>query len=638
MADMRNGLLTAFSLATLFASTVFAADKWEYVQDRSPSQFQQDFDRLTEDDYRPITLQMSTFDSAPLFNALFVQDKAPISWLMKSRIGIEEFDKLLISEPKKGFRPIAVGACLENSKPSFGVVFVRDGGRRPWEVKNRLSISALKSDITGLAKRGLRVDAMAAYPGQSGVRFAALFVEAAAQLHETRIDLSEQEAKAFADDAWLKNRQRVVALTAYPVGKRTRFAVATAADGADGDIVFGLSREELAREVERRRGGTFGVRTVVPYQVDGKMRVAGVFESPALEFPVTGEAEPELTVFDSAMQGYLSEKGLHGATLAISRNGKQLLSRGYGWFDAEERSPMPADAMMRIASNVKPLTATLIIKLIREGKLTLDTRVQDYLNIHPPAGGKLDPRWKDVTVEMLLEHRGGWDRKVAIDGYPDGFDPMFEHELIAKALKRTPPLKAQDFVDYMAGQPLQFQPGEKYAYSNFGYCLLGRVAEKATGMTYIEALRKEICQPLGATDIELARTRPEDRNSREPVYRDGGTSPNALTSTGETVRAADGSYIAEALDSHGGVIGSAPHLLKVLDAYWISGEPHQPGERYRYRHVGSLPGNFSVMIQRPDGVNIVCNFNQRTDPAVKGDEVIAKVLNEVADSIKDWPK
>jgi N-acyl-D-amino-acid deacylase len=634
---MQLGLTTACSLILLTAGAGLAADQWEYVQDRSPSQFQQDFDRLTGDDYRPVILQMSTFDSAPLFNALFVQDKAPIDWLMRSRIGIEEFDKLLVSEPKKGFRPIAVGACLENNKPSFGVVLVRDGGRRPWEVKNRLSISGFKSELNGTAKRGLRPEAIAAYPGQGGVRFAVLFVEAAGQPHETRIDLSEQEAKSFADDAWLKNRQRVVAISAYPVGKKTRFAVTTAADGHDGDVMFGLSREELAREVERRRGGTFGVRTVVPYQLDGKMRVAGVFESPALQLPVTGEAEPELTVFDSALQGYMSEKGLRGATLAVSRNGKQLLSRGYGWFDAEERTPMPADAMMRIASNVKPLTAMLIVKLIHDSKLTLDTRVQEYLNIHPLAGGKLDPRWKEVTVKMLLEHRGGWDRKAAIDGSPDGFDPMFEHELIAKALKRTPPLKAQDFIDYMAGQPLQFQPGEKSAYSNFGYCLLGRVAEKATGMTYIEALRKEICLPLGATDIELARSRVEDRNSREPVYRDGGTSPNALTSAGEIVRAADGSYIAEATDSHGGVIGSAPHLLRVLDAYWISGEPREPGERYRYRHLGSLPGTFSVMIQRPDGVNIVCNFNQRTDPTVKGDEAIAKVLNEVADSIKDWP-
>ncbi len=634
---MRRGLLTAISLVTLLTRSASAAEKWEYVQDRSPAQFQEDFDRLTKDDFRPVTLQMSTFDASPLYNALFIQDKAPLVWSMRSRIGLEEFEKLLAAETKKGFRPITLGACLEGGKPTFGVVFVRDGGRRPWEAKLRLTPAALKSEIAGMAKRGMRAEVVAAYPAASGTRFAALFVDAAAQAHETRLDLSEENSKAFADDAWLKNRQRVVSLTAYPAGNRTRFAAVTSADGSDGDVVFGMSREELARDVERRRGGTFGVRTVVPYQVDGRVRVAAVYESTPLALPATGEAEPELTVFDAAMQEYMSEKRLRGATLAVSRDGRQLLSRGYGYLDAEERTPMPADAMMRIASNVKPLTAMLNRKLIRDGRLTAETRVREFLDISAPPGAKLDPRWNDVTVEMLLRHRGGWDREMAIEGDSDGFDPMFEHVLIAKALKRAPPLQAQDFVDYMAGQPLQFPPGEKFAYSNFGYCLLGRVAEKATGTTYIDALRKELLEPLGATDIKLARTRPEDRNPREPVYRDPGDAPNALTVAGETVRAPDGSYIAEALDSHGGVIASAPHLLKVMDTYWIDGEPRKQGDPRRFRHLGSLPGNFSIMIQRHDGVNIVCNFNQRTDPEVKGDEAVVKVLNDVADSIKEWP-
>ena len=632
---MRLATLAFFTVVGGLVATLPAADKWEYIQDRSPAQFQKDFDRLVDEGFRPVTLQMSTFDSAPLHNALFVQDSAPLTWSLRVGLGIDDVEKQLVSEPKKGYRPLTLGACLENGKPRFGVVFIRDGGRRPWEVKLRLAPSGLKTEVNQMAKRGLRAEALAAFPGQTGVRLAALFVDAAGQAAETRVDLTEEQAKTFADESWLKDRRRVVALTAYPVGKKTRFAVATVADGSDGDIVFGLSREELARDVERRRGGTFGVRTVVPYQVDGEMKVAAVYESPPLELPLTGEAEPELTVFDQALRGYMAQKGLRGATLAISRNGKQLLSRGYGYFDAEERTPMPADAMIRIASNVKPLTAMLVHHLARSEKLEFETPVREYLDIQPPAGQKLDPRWDKVTIATLLQHRGGWDRKAAIEGHPDGFDPMFEHALIAKSLKRSPPLKSRDFIDYMAGQPLQFEPGEKFAYSNFGYCLLGRVVEKATGMSYIDALKKELLDPLGATDIELARTRPEDRHPREPVYRDRGSAPNALTAAGEDVRAPDGSYIAEAHDSHGGVIGSAPHLLKVLDRYWIDGAVRQPGEQSRFEHLGSLPGNFSVLIQRADGVNIVCNFNQRTDPAVKED--VETLLNATADAITDWP-
>ncbi len=164
----------------------------------------------------------------------------------------------------------------------------------------------------------------------------------------------------------------MVSLTAYPAGKKTKFAVVTVDDGISGDLDVGLTREELGREVERRRGGTFGVRTVVPYQVEGRQLVAAVYESPPLELPVSGEAEPELTVFDQALQGYMAKKRLRGATLAVSRGGRLLLSRGYGFADAEERAPLPADALLRIASNVKPLTAMLIRKLAADGRLDLD--------------------------------------------------------------------------------------------------------------------------------------------------------------------------------------------------------------------------------------------------------------------------
>jgi CubicO group peptidase (beta-lactamase class C family) len=618
-------------------STAVAADKWEYVQDRSPEQFQKDFDRLVEAGYRPVTLQFSTFDSAPLYSALFVSDQPPFQWLMRSGIGLEECEKLLTTESKKGFRPIALSACLQSNKPAFGAVLVRDGGRRPWNVKLRLTPAALRTEIAAMAKRDMRVESLASYPGQGGVRLAALFVDAAGQSHAAKIDLVAEDVKSWAEQAWANDQQRVVALTAYPAGNKTKFVAAAVNDGASGDIVTGLSREALAQDVERRRGGTFGVRAVVPYQAHGKMLVAGVYESPPLSLPVTGHAEPELTVFDQAMQGLMSDKRFRGATLAVSRNGRLLLSRGYGYSDAEERSPMPPDAMMRIASNVKPLTAILIRELIRAGRLEAETKIRPLLAIQPPDGRTLDERWNHITVEMLLRHRGGWDREAAVDGHPDGFDPMFANDEIRRSLNRKLPLKPRDFIDFMAGQSLQFDPGEKYAYSNFGYCVLGRVAEKVTGQDYIDALRSIVLDPVDARDVKRARSRPEDRDPREPVYRDGAVVPSVVSPTAELVRVTDGGLNIEAMDAHGGVIASSPDLLKVLDRWWIDGLPREPGERRQFRHLGSLPGTFSVMIQRPDGVNIVCNINQRSDPEVAGDNVIPRTLEEVAEGIREWP-
>ncbi len=118
-----------------------------------------------------------------------------------------------------------------------------------------------------------------------------------------------------------------------------------------------------------------------------------------------------------------------------------------------------------------------------------------------------------------------------------------------------------------------------------------------TGKPFIDALHAEILDPLGATDIRLARTRPEDRDPREPVYRDGGSAPNAMTEAGETVRAVDGSYVAESLDSHGGVIASAPHLIKVLDRYFINGE-------HASRETG---GATSTSVRSPEPFQSCCS-------------------------------
>jgi CubicO group peptidase (beta-lactamase class C family) len=190
----------------------------------------------------------------------------------------------------------------------------------------------------------------------------------------------------------------------------------------------------------------------------------------------------------------------------------------------------------------------------------------------------------------------------------------------------------------MAGQPLQFDPGSKTAYSNFGYCVLGRVIEKASGKPYVRYVREDLLAPLGVKSVELGRSLPKDRNPREPVYLDPGSGRNVVEPESKVqVPAPDGTFYLEAMDSLGGLIASAPDLVRFLQAYWVDGEPRRPGETYSYTFFGSLPGTKAVVIQRPDGVNIAALFNQRVDPSGLSYDDIRDVLNRAADGIKKWP-
>ncbi len=306
----------------------------------------------------------------------------------------------------------------------------------------------------------------------------------------------------------------------------------------------------------------------------------------AADAPAAETSASAFAPVDDAIRDYMDKTGTQAATVAISRDGKLLYSRGYGRRDARKRTPTAADTLMRIASVSKPITAAEVRKLVRDGKLTLETPVFPLVGIKPYNGRLGDPRLNEITVGQLLQHRGGWDRKKT-------FDPVFATADVEKALHLRRPAAPADVVAYMLARPLQFAPGERSCYSNFGYLVLGRVIAKVTGRPYGEAVRRDILEPLGIKDVKLGHSAVTARDPREVWY------PVPETA-----------FSLEVLEAAGGWIASAPDLCRFLDAYWISGEPRAPGETGDATFFGSVAGTLSMARQRPDGVNVVVLLDQ----------------------------
>jgi CubicO group peptidase (beta-lactamase class C family) len=215
--------------------------------------------------------------------------------------------------------------------------------------------------------------------------------------------------------------------------------------------------------------------------------------------PFTGEPVPELAPFDDLMRSFLAEHEVPGAALAISKDGKLIYARGFGYADPENNEKTLPTSLFRIASISKPITAAAILMLIEQGKLRLDDRAFELLALPTPPGRKRDPRLADITVRHLLQHTGGWDRAKS-------FDAMFRPILIAKDLGVEPPAGPNEVIRYMLGQPLDSDPGSRYAYSNFGYCVLGRIIEKVSGQPYETFVQENVLRPLGATQTRLGKT------------------------------------------------------------------------------------------------------------------------------------
>jgi CubicO group peptidase (beta-lactamase class C family) len=326
------------------------------------------------------------------------------------------------------------------------------------------------------------------------------------------------------------------------------------------------------------------------------------------------------------------------------RDGKLFYARGFGYADVEHKTPVQPDAQFRIASVSKPITAVAVMKLVEEGKLKLDDRVAPLIaHLNPAPGATVDPRWEQITIRHLLNHTGGWDR-----AKPNGgFDPMDRPVVAAAAVNAPAPASAETIIRYMKGMPLDFNPGERHVYSNFGYAILGRVIERLSGMRYEDYVRARVLQPVGANRTRSGKTRMNDALPDEVRYYVSGMGLNApmvpSVFPGEgSVPLNYGGYHLEAMDASGAWVSSTVDLLRftvsvdgrasppdILSAgsveemtsrgatvcvdgscYYAAGwlvRPVQSGATWW--HGGDLPGTKSILVRSYYNISWVGLFN-----------------------------
>jgi N-acyl-D-amino-acid deacylase len=294
------------------------------------------------------------------------------------------------------------------------------------------------------------------------------------------------------------------------------------------------------------------------------------------EILISGQAVPGMESYDKTISDFMRQFAIPGGAVAVMRDGKLIYARGFGFADVENKKPVQPDALFRIASVSKPITAAAIMKLVEEGKLNFDDRVAPFIaHLTPAPGALVDPRWDQITIRHLLNHTGGWDRNKP----NGGFDPMDRPVTAAVAVNAPTPATAETIIRYMKGLPLDFNPGEKFAYSNFGYAILGRVVESLTGMPYPQYVRTRVLEPVGANRTQQGRSRMIHAIADEVKYYSPNQGVNApLVASvfpGEgAVPLNYGGFHLEAADASGAWVSSAIDLLRFVGG--IDGHPHRP--------------------------------------------------------------
>jgi len=240
-------------------------------------------------------------------------------------------------------------------------------------------------------------------------------------------------------------------------------------------------------------------------------------ELPTAKPEAVGLSGQRLAVIDSVLRQHIKDGTLFNAVALVARDGKLVHAKAYGTLDAKGSTPMPMDALFRMASSSKPVTAVAVLMLVEEGKIRLTDPVSRFIpefkNLKvavpkpgaapqaplppgaPATGPKpeadLVPAQREVTVRDLLTHTsglmsGGLGMRVSSD------------------IQRKPTDTLADFIPQLGAAALDFQPGTRWSYSAAaGFETLSRIVEIASGKPFDQFLAQRVFAPLDMHDTHF---------------------------------------------------------------------------------------------------------------------------------------
>jgi CubicO group peptidase (beta-lactamase class C family) len=351
--------------------------------------------------------------------------------------------------------------------------------------------------------------------------------------------------------------------------------------------------------------------------------VAAAAAVPPLATAFSAAAQPaakadEVTAAERAAmakraEAFMRQYDVPALSVAAGRAGSVAYEDAFGWANREKRDAVTPNHLFRIASVSKPITSIALFSLIDEGRLRLGDRVFGPGAITGTDYGKppYRPGVADITIEHLLTHTGGGWRN-------DRNDPMFTN----------PGLDHATLIDLtLRNRPLDQAPGQQYAYSNFGFCVLGRVIEKLTGQSYAAYVQNAVLQRCGVNGMTIAGNTPAERKPAEVSYYGQGDDPYGMNVT--------------RMDSHGGWIARPADVVRIfmhvggfaaptniLKRQTIQTMTTATAANRRYAkgwavndddnwwHNGSLPGTATIAVRTHSGYfwAVFANTRRRNSP------------------------
>ncbi len=510
---------------------------WVARHGMSSKQYQDNFSKLNNKGFRLTAVDGYLVNGKIYYAALW--EKGNTSGLV-ARHGLtgKQYQDEFNEWSGKGYRLIHVDGYSDGNQARYAAIWQK-GSQAGLKARHGMTGKQYQDEFSANHKAGYRLIHVSGYGVKGKVYYAAIWKKEKNNNYIARHGLSSQQYQEVFSD-YSKKGFKLTQVDSYD---------------ADGKVYYACIMEKVSGRYSARHGmnntnyqlqyDNHHYQGFVPISVSG--HDAGKGAGYAASFKAVGGWKyADVKQLDAKIKAVQKKFKIPGVSIAIVKDGKLVYAKGYGYGEKDEKEIASATSLFRLASVSKPITSVAIMKLVEQGKVKLSDKVFGTGKILGTTYGTkaYGNREKEITVQHLLEHIAGghsWDNNMTpknVDTWSAAMQ-LTKEESYADLFKRI-----------LDDRNPTHTPGTFYEYSNYGYCVLGRIISKKSGLSYESYVKNNVLKPCGISKMQIGPSDKTDRVYKEVAYYNTEGNPYNLKM--------------RKMDAHGGWIASSVDLMRFM--------------------------------------------------------------------------
>ena len=587
------------------------------------AEYQNKFNTYKNQGYRLTQIDGYAVGNTAFFAAIWKKANGP-AYFSHHNMTAADYQNKFNDYNKQGYRLVQVDGYAVGNTVYYAGIWEKVAG--DYKAHHGMTAADYQQKFETYKAQGYHVSWISGYGVGGAAQYAAIWDKSNPPEYVTHHVMTNADYQTKFN-SYFQQGYRLKMVSAYNIGSTDYYAaIWEKRTGRFWTARHRMTALGYQNEFDNHAYSGYKLNQISGYAMNGQARYAAVWES-------TGAwSDADLLHIDKTVRNFMQRFDVPGTSIAIAKDGKLIFAKGYGVMDKTTREAPGPNTMFRVASVSKPVTSVAIMKMIQDNQLKIGDKVfGSGAVLGTDYGSNAYSTWeKEITVQHLLEHTAGgnqWNNDT--DG--GAGDPMFEQlsynhkQLIGWILDNRDPEK---------------KPSEKAAYSNFGYCVLGRIIEKRSGQTYENYVKSKVLGPCGISNMHIAGDAITDRRYNEAVYYDN-DDPYSMK--------------VKRMDAHGGWIASSIDLLRFLvkvdgfatpadiissTSFTTMTTPCSVDNGYakgwavngtNYFHNGSFNGGGAIIVRTGGGLTWAFVMNTRWRGEADG------MIWDIVNGITQWP-